>query len=126
MAKKGKNEEIKLGTRIQALRVQQGLSMNELAKKVGISHVQISNYENDAQSPTSAILLKIADQLSTTTDYLLKGISSDDLIVYFEKIKTLPGTEQMKVLEYLRERFEMLEYRNLKLKQFRDVIEGNF
>jgi transcriptional regulator with XRE-family HTH domain len=126
MAKRGKTEGGTLGGRIQSLRVESGISMNELGKRVGISHVQISNYETDAQSPTSAVLLKIAVELGTTTDYLLMGVSLDELTAYFEKIKGLSGVEQMKILEYLRERFVMAEYRKLKSKQFGEVIEKNF
>lgn len=125
MAKKGKNEDSTLGKRIESLRMELRISMNELGKRVGISHVQISNYESDTQSPTAAVLLKIADQLGTTTDFLLKGTPTDELIVYFERIKTLSGVEQRKILEYLRERFEIDGYQKLKLKQFGDVIEKN-
>ncbi|HMV07489.1 MAG TPA: helix-turn-helix transcriptional regulator [Cyclobacteriaceae bacterium] len=125
MAKRGKNEEITLGKRIQSLRTDRGISMNELAKRVKVSHVQISNYESDAQSPTSAVLLNIANELETTADFLLKGSPTDELTAYFEKVKTLSGVEQLKILEYLRERFEMSEYRKLKSKQFGEVIEKN-
>lgn len=124
MKKRGKNEEITLGKRIESLRTGLGLSMNELAKRVGVSHVQISNYESDSQTPTSAVLKEIATQLETTTDFLLLKVSPiDELEGYFERIKNLPGVEQMKVLEYLRERFEMSEYKQLKSKQFGDVIQ---
>jgi transcriptional regulator with XRE-family HTH domain len=126
MAKKGKNEGVSLGGRIQSLRMELGISMNELGKRIGISHVQISNYETDTQSPTSAVLLKIAVELGTTTDYLLMGVALDELTAYFERIKSLSGVEQMKILEYLRERFVMAEYRKLKSKQFGEVIEKNF
>lgn len=125
MAKKSKEEDKTLGKRIELLRVGLGISMNTLAKRVGVSHVQISNYESDAQSPTSTILLKIADQLDTSTDYLLKGTPTSELAAYFERVKTLPGEEQRRILEYIQERFEIDNYRKLKLTQFGDVIERN-
>lgn len=127
MAKRGKNEETTLGMRIQSLRTELGISMNELGKKVGVSHVQISNYEADTQNPSSATLLKISTHLETTTDFLLKGFpSAQELTSYFEKIKTLPGSEQMKILEYLKERFEMAAFKKLKEKQFGEIIEKDY
>lgn len=121
--KRSKNEQNSLGRRIESLRLELGLSMNELAKRVGISHVQISNYESDTQSPTSTILLKIAEHLGTTTDFLLNGSPTEELNAYFERIQTLPGAEQRKILEYLRERFEIESFRKLRTKLFGEVLE---
>lgn len=122
MAKSVKNEEMTLGKRIQSIRTELGFSMNELAKRVGVSHVQISNYEADSQNPTAATLLRIATELETSTDFLLKGTGSTELADYLDRIKTLSGAEQLNVLKYLKERFEMDAFKRLQRKQLKDVI----
>lgn len=117
-----KDHGITLGKRIENLRNEVGLSMNELAKRLETSHVQIANYERDEQIPSAAVLLKIANELKTTCDYLLKGFSNEELSFYFAKIETLPGVEQMKLLEYLKERFEIERFKRFQSMKVRDFI----
>jgi transcriptional regulator with XRE-family HTH domain len=63
-------------TRIRDLRIQHGMSQEELSEAVGISQNQISRYERGANDPTGEVLIALADVLHTTTDYLL-GRSAD-------------------------------------------------
>jgi len=44
----------------------------ELGKKVGVSHVQILNYEK-GEMPNAITIVKIAEALDTTVEYLIKG-----------------------------------------------------
>lgn len=48
-----------------------GMTQDELALKVGVSHSSISRYETGERSPTLAIAVKIALTLNTSLDYLL-------------------------------------------------------
>jgi transcriptional regulator with XRE-family HTH domain len=58
-------------TRLQELRKEQGLSQNALAKALNSSQKTISAYETGESSPTIQTILKIADFLNVSTDYLL-------------------------------------------------------
>jgi len=57
--------------RLRAARKARGLSQEELAKFVNTTKGTISNYENGYSTPSNEMLLKLADVLNTTTDYLL-------------------------------------------------------
>ena len=47
-------------TSIKRKRIKKGLTVIELAKKVGISRTSLYNYENGSQFPTPAIMGKLA------------------------------------------------------------------
>jgi transcriptional regulator with XRE-family HTH domain len=68
---------ILLGRRVAGKRTERGWTQEELAKRVPCSPTTISNLEQ-AKLPkfTASNLLKVADALDTSTDYLLGRISS--------------------------------------------------
>lgn len=64
---------MELGTRIQALRKQRGLSQEALAEQMGLSRQAIGKWETGASAPSLDNLKELAKLLGTTADYLLTG-----------------------------------------------------
>lgn len=63
-----------LGDRIRALRKERGLTLDQLADQTGSSKSYIWELENkNPPRPSADKLLKIADQLGTTIEFLLEG-----------------------------------------------------
>lgn len=62
-----------LGARIAALRDERDLKQQELAKKADLSVTFLSEVENGHRKPGADALLRLADALETTLDYLVKG-----------------------------------------------------
>lgn len=60
-----------LKERLVKLRTDEGLSQYELAKVLGLSRGQISNYELGTRQPDYETLVKLADFFNVSTDYLL-------------------------------------------------------
>lgn len=60
-----------LGARIKKLRIEKGMTQDFIASKLGMGRSNMGHIENGRTIPTSEALDKIADILSTTTDYLL-------------------------------------------------------
>lgn len=60
-----------LGSRIKQLRVDRGLTQQDVASKLEMGRSNFGHIENDRVTPTSEDLQKMADILNTTTDYLL-------------------------------------------------------
>ncbi len=60
-----------LGKRLKELREKKGLKQDELAKKTGIGRSSISLYEVELATPTYTNLIKLAQELDSSTDYLL-------------------------------------------------------
>lgn len=62
---------VDFGKKLKMLRKENGMTQQELAKRLGISKSLISYYELSERSPSPEILAKIAYFFHTTTDYLL-------------------------------------------------------
>ncbi len=62
-----------MGQRIYHLRRKQGLTQVELADQAGLSHQYFSCVERGEKGIASRNLLKLANALQTSTDYLLTG-----------------------------------------------------
>lgn len=57
--------------KLRELRKTRGLTQQQLADKVGVLNVSISNYERGTQMPDILTLTKIANVLGVSTDVLL-------------------------------------------------------
>ena len=68
-----------IGDRIKELRTKLKMTQTDLAKKVGLSYIQVGRYETQKSKPSSEILQKLAAVLETTTDYLMNG-GSDEVV----------------------------------------------
>ncbi len=61
------------GPRLKDLRKQKRWAQKEMAAKVGIRFQQLNKYESGLNIPPAVMLLKLADVLGMTVDYLLTG-----------------------------------------------------
>lgn len=73
-----------LNENIKMLRIKNGLSQVELAKRLNVSKQCVSNWENDNILPSITMLMRLADFFGVTTDLLLgrevvDAIDVDDL-----------------------------------------------
>lgn len=67
-----------IGQRIRSMRVQQGLSIDELAYRLGKNRTTVYRYENgDIENLPLGILDSLAEALNTTPAYLMGWESSD-------------------------------------------------
>lgn len=63
----------------------------------GLTQPQISNYENETNLPNTKILLKLADALTTSIDYLVRGLDGEG-----DLFEGLTERDKIKVMEYIR------------------------
>ena len=61
-----------IGDRIKHLCKQKGITQKQLAELTGITEASISRTVNGGREPRANSILKLADALGVTTDYLLK------------------------------------------------------
>lgn len=64
-----------LNKNIKNLRLSRNISQVELARRLNVSKQSVSNWENDNIQPSIEMLVKIANCLDVSTDYLL-GLST--------------------------------------------------
>jgi transcriptional regulator with XRE-family HTH domain len=60
-----------IGERIKQLRSERRLSQGELAARIGADAGQISRYENGHISPSADAIVRLAEALDVSCDYLL-------------------------------------------------------
>lgn len=60
-----------LSENLKKLRIANGLSQVELAKKIGVTKQCVSNWENDNVMPSIDMLVKIANLFKVSTDRIL-------------------------------------------------------
>ena len=66
-----------LGMRIAILRISKGWSQAELARRIGVSASAVGMYEQERREPSLGLLVRLAQELGVTTDYLLMGEMPD-------------------------------------------------
>lgn len=66
-----------LGIRIAILRISKGWSQAELARRIGVSASTVGMYEQGRREPSLGLLVRLAQELDATTDYLLIGETPD-------------------------------------------------
>lgn len=59
--------------RLREIRLAKGVSQQIVANHLGITRQAYSNYENGNRNPDNEMLLKLAEYLGVSTDYLLRG-----------------------------------------------------
>src|ERR1700737_1244144 len=62
-----------VGDRVRALREEKKWTQDQLATKSGVSTGFLSDIENNKRNPSSEYVLKIANALGASIDYLLRG-----------------------------------------------------
>ena len=62
-----------LSDNLRKRRIEKGLTMEQLADKVGVAFQQINKYENNLSKPQPETFVLIANALGTTCEELVKG-----------------------------------------------------
>lgn len=102
------------GDRVKELRTSHGYSREKLAKMLDIGEASIPRYENNEQLPSAAVVKRLAELFSVTSDYLLGltdnpiGYRSEDISVLESRVLALlrvsshdDQTRMLKVLELM-------------------------
>lgn len=109
--------------KVKQARKQKGLTQGQLARRAGTDSQRISKYERGVLVPTTAILVKIADCLEVSLDYLVREaedravgkIRDSALLDQFTQIDSLPESDKQLVKGLLdafikKSKFEILAH----------------
>jgi transcriptional regulator with XRE-family HTH domain len=67
------SEDVEIGRKIRALRLQRGLSQTSLADGIGLTFQQVQKYEKGTNRVSAGRLQKIADMLETSVTFFYGG-----------------------------------------------------
>jgi transcriptional regulator with XRE-family HTH domain len=93
-----------IGEHIMLLRKQKGLSQAELGKAIGTSGDVIGRYERDVISPSIEVIIKVADALEVSIDFLVgktKMVLDKQTVKRLEDISKLPDDNKNFVLNLI-------------------------
>jgi transcriptional regulator with XRE-family HTH domain len=68
-------EDVEIGRKIRALRLQRGLSQSGLAEGIGLTFQQVQKYEKGANRVSAGRLQRIADLLDVPVTFFYSGIT---------------------------------------------------
>ncbi|MEA3499239.1 MAG: XRE family transcriptional regulator [Campylobacterota bacterium] len=104
------------GERLKRARVKAGFSMQGLVDSADniVTKQSISQYEKDLKSPSSAVLIALANALNVSVEYFFRNLSVNIGEVDFRKQSTFGVTKQNILKEKIREYLERyIELENL-------------
>jgi transcriptional regulator with XRE-family HTH domain len=101
------HQDIKIGSRIAALRKGKGLTQAQLAEQIGISRLLLSDYERGKVRLYADVVARVANALGVSTEQILMNQSINDtdyvpslrLVKRLQKIEKLPAAEQKALLK---------------------------
>src|SRR4030067_2672165 len=100
-----------IGQRIKQARKANNLSLRDLAEKAEISTMAISKYERDLDTPSSGVLLRLAQALGISIDFLFRPMTISVQLQAYRKHATLGAKEQraiqMRIQEWLERYLEV-------------------
>ena len=92
------------GERLEEIRKSHHLTQKQLAKVVGVEEKTISDYECGKTAPRVQKLIRLAETLDISTDYLL-GLTEDEIpasqIQYITLSREYPSRLKEELLDYL-------------------------
>jgi len=84
-----------MAARLKAARKAANMTQNELAEKLGVSYVVISQYENGVRNPKIETVKKLAVALNCSADKLLGLITVDFSVLYETRNRIKDRIDQM-------------------------------
>jgi len=101
---------MRLGNRIQIKRKELGITQQQLAKKIEVSHPQLVRYETKNVQPPADVLKKLADVFGVSIDFLVNGdkdqkakdsLQDEALLNQFKKISSLSKENKTVVMDLI-------------------------
>lgn len=97
---------VDFGNTLKKLRLQEGLTQQQLANRLGVTKSVVSYYELQERYPSPEVLTKLASIFYVTTDYLLgleqsetidlSGLDEEDVITVKRLISSLRAKNTQK------------------------------
>lgn len=82
-----------IAERLKKARIDKNWNLKELATESGVAYEQISRYESGKSKPNKSVLLRLAEALNTSIEYL-EGVSD----VKYQDLIPGPSDEYLKML----------------------------
>jgi len=95
-----------IGERLRIARRAAGLSQRDLAEAAGVSAMAISKYERDLDTPSSGVLLRLAQALDVKTEYFLRPVTVTITAPSYRRRTSLPRKQELAIMGQIQEWLE--------------------
>ncbi|MEP0814595.1 MAG: ImmA/IrrE family metallo-endopeptidase [bacterium] len=95
-----------IGQKIKSARIMRGLSVRELAERVGVSHTAISKYETGKNKPGTAVIIKLARATNLRPSYFLRSPKAIAVMPRFRKRSKVGARKLAQIDENFRDKLE--------------------
>ncbi|MBN1919252.1 MAG: ImmA/IrrE family metallo-endopeptidase [Verrucomicrobia bacterium] len=92
-----------VGERIRLARARKGYSLERLAREIGVTRQAVSKYELGRSTPSSGILIRMANALGVSLAFLLRARTASLESVEFRRRSRLPEKQKGVILAQTRE-----------------------
>ncbi len=125
MVDPGQSESENFPERLITLRLNKRMTQKDLAIAVGLSKNHIGRYERGLSEPSIDSLLRLAEVLGVTSDYLISGSTEDaaradfedrELLSMFKEVEQMNPERKNMVKEFLRAMINQEKIREMTLK----------
>ncbi len=96
-----------IGTKLKALRMENHLRQEQVAKLVGVDRSTVSLWESDQRQPPYGTLVRLANLYGVTTDYLLG--QSDNRLLDLSGLTAAEAVLVCKLVESMTDKNRKLE-----------------
>ena len=106
---------MKFGDRIRLVREERDITRRDFAEQLQISYFTLSKYETSEREPDFATLVRIADALHVSTDFILKGHDAvhgqnvEDQTLILMRYRALPPEAQARIRNQLAFEYQQLQ-----------------
>lgn len=97
---------VDFGSNLKRLRMQEGLTQQQLADRIGVTKSVVSYYELQERHPSPDVLIKLAAVFHVSTDYLLgidkkesidlEGLDEEDIMIVKNLVASLRNKQSKK------------------------------
>ena len=103
-----------IGKRIKELRIEKGLSQQQLGEIIGVTKVSVCGYENGSRIPSLEVFEMMIELFGTTADYLL----GREIVIKDDNTREFVGTMSQDDVNLIT---ELRHYNNLYTKMTKDT-----
>ncbi len=95
-----------IGERLKVARYAAGLSQRDLAEAAGVSAMAVSKYERDLDTPSSGVLIRLAQALDVRTGYFLRAVTITVSAPAYRRRRSLPRKQERAIIAQIQEWLE--------------------
>ncbi|HHY75478.1 MAG TPA: helix-turn-helix domain-containing protein [Firmicutes bacterium] len=121
---------MEFGARLRRIRMTQGISVREFARRVGVSGSYISQLESNECKPSYSVLKRIAEELGTTVSVLTEDRLPEEWVVVKASARRrlvtgFPGVE-VELVTFLGQRDKSMQSCFVRMKPGSEAVDPVF